>query len=400
MTYPPPAPYRPEPQQPGPLVGGRAPSGPHLAPSPPPGRRGPSWGAVIAIVAASTVLAGLLGGVGGAVIRGGGEASATRTTAVSQGGAVERPSGSIAAIAAHAVPSVVTVWVDAGSRSGSGSGWVYDTSGHIVTNSHVVDAATRGSGTITVEQPDGTRSKAELVGRDVSYDLAVLKVDVKGVEPLPLGRSADVVVGDEVVAVGSPLGLDSTVTSGIVSAIERPVTAGESGQESFISAIQTDAAINPGNSGGPLLDRNGAVIGVNSAIAQMPGQPVASGNIGVGFAIPSDQVERTVDQLITTGKAVHPIIGVSLDRRYLGDGARVLSASEAEGSPVVTGGPADRAGIKPGDIIIEVDGKRIATMNQLIVRIRAKDVGDTVTLKVKRDGKEQTMTMTLEAAKD
>lgn len=402
MTNPPPAPFRHEPYQAGPLVGGRAPSGPQLpAPPPrPPARRGPSWGAVIAIVAASTVLAGLVGGVGGAVIRGGGDSTATTTKAVSQGGEVARPSGSIAAIAAHAVPSVVTVWVDAGNRSGSGSGWVYDTEGHIVTNNHVVDAAASGSGSITVEQTDGTRAKATLVGRDVSYDLAVLKVDLKGVNPLPVGRSSDVVVGDEVVAVGSPLGLDSTVTSGIVSALERPVTAGESGQESFISAIQTDAAINPGNSGGPLLDRNGAVIGVNSAIAQMPGQPGASGNIGVGFAIPSDQVARTVDQLIKTGKAVHPIIGVSLDRQYLGEGARVLSDAQGQGSPVVAGGPADRAGIKPGDIIIEVDGKRIATPDQLIVRIRAKDVGDTVTVKVKRDGKERSMTMTLEAAKD
>ena len=207
---------------------------------------------------------------------------------------------------------------------------------------------------------DGTRREAELVGRDVSYDLAVLKVDSDDLEPLTIGSSDDVVVGDEVVAVGSPLGLGSTVTAGIVSALERPVTAGEAGDESFISAIQTDAAINPGNSGGPLLNGEGHVIGVNSAIAQVPGQQQAAGSIGVGFAIPSDVVVRTVDQLIATGKAEHPMIGVSLDRRWTNEGAKVLEDSEADsGDAVVPGGPADDAGVEPGDVITQLDGRRV-----------------------------------------
>ena len=256
-------------------------------------------------------------------------------------------------------------------------------------------------GRVSIELTDGSRRDAKVVGKDSSYDLAVLKVDPTDLDPLDIGRSGDVAVGDEVVAVGSPLGLGSTVTAGIVSALERPVTAGEAGDESFISAVQTDAAINPGNSGGPLLNGDGDVIGVNTAIAQVPGQQQASGSIGVGFAIPSDVVVRTVDQLIATGKAEHPMIGVSLDRRWTNEGAKVLEDSEADsGDAVVPGGPADDAGVEPGDVITQLDGRRVTDVDQLITRIRAKAVGDKVTLTVRRDGKEQELTMTLEAAKE
>ncbi len=158
---------------------------------------------------------------------------------------------------------------------------------------------------------NGDTEKATIVGRDLSYDLAVLKIARTGLTPLQLGPSSKVVVGDQVIAVGAPLGLDQTVTSGIVSALNRPVTPGNGGETSYINAIQTDAAINPGNSGGPLLDLNGKVIGVNSAIARVPGTGgTTGGSIGLGFAIPSDQARRTADQLIATGKATHPIIGV------------------------------------------------------------------------------------------
>ena len=229
----------------------------------------------------------------------------------------------------------------------------------------------------------------------------MLNVEPEGLEPLDIGKSEEVVVGDDVVAVGSPLGLGSTVTAGIVSALERPVSAGEAGEESFISAIQTDAAINPGNSGGPLLDGDGNVIGVNTAIAQVPGQQQSGGSIGVGFAIPSDVVVRTVDQLITDGEAEHPIIGVSLDRRWGGQGAKVIEDDEARGGEaVIPDGPADNAGIEPGDVITEMDGRKITSLDQLIVRIRAQAVGDKVTLKVQRDGEEHELTMTLEAAEE
>ena len=191
---------------------------------------------------------------------------------------------------------------------------------------------------------NGQQVDGKVVGRDGSYDLAVVKVDRTDLAPLTLGRSADVVVGDEVIAVGAPLGLDSTVTSGIVSALNRPVTPGEADDQSYINAIQTDAAINPGNSGGPLLDMQGQVIGVNSAIARAPGSDTSaqSGNIGVGFAIPSDQVRTTVIQLIKTGKAVHPVIGVYLDSDYTGEGVRIADEGP-DGQPAVNpDGPADR----------------------------------------------------------
>ena len=349
-------------------------------------------------VAATALLAGVTGGAVGGLAA---ERESGSGVVTLDGPPIDRPAGSVADIAGKAVPSVLTIRVGSSGRGGTGSGWVYDGKGHIVTNNHVVAAAGNG-GQIAVELADGTRREAELVGRDVSYDLAVLKVDPTGLTPLPIGDSGDVVVGDHVVAVGSPLGLDSTVTSGIVSALERPVSAGEQGDQSYISAIQTDAAINPGNSGGPLLNARGEVVGVNSAIAQIPGglRDSASGSIGVGFAIPSTQVRRTADQLIETGRAVHPIIGVHLDTRFDGEGARVLPDTIQGTNPVVPGGPADKAGVEAGDVITEIDGRRISDSDQLVVRIRAKEVGDTVRLTVERDGAERQLTMTLEAAKE
>lgn len=363
-------------------------------------RRGPGWAGAGAMTLAAALIAGAVGGIGGGLVAGGGDEGEGPSIVQRDGSPAERPDGSTAAIAAKAVPSVVTIRVSGGGGSGTGSGWVYDDKGHVVTNNHVVEAAGE-DGKVRIELTDGSRRDAQVVGRDSAYDLAVLEVDPKGLDNMPIGSSDDVVVGDDVIAVGSPLGLGSSVTSGIVSALERPVSAGEAGDESFISAIQTDAAINPGNSGGPLLNGDGDVVGVNTAIAQIPGQQQTSGSIGVGFAIPSDVVVRTVDQLITSGKAEHPIIGVSLDRRWQGQGAKVLDEDEVQGGDaVIPDGPADNAGIKPGDVITEMDGRRVTDLDQLIVRIRAQAVGDKVTLTVQRGQQEKELTMTLEAAEE
>jgi putative serine protease PepD len=306
----------------------------------------------------------------------------------------------VANIAANATPSVVTIRVEAGSGDGTGSGWVLDGKGHIVTNNHVIAAAATG-GEITVVLSNGKQSPAKIVGRDVSYDLAVLKVERTDLTPLPVGDSTSVVVGDPVIAVGAPLGLESTVTTGIVSALNRPVTPGDADDQSFINAIQTDAAINPGNSGGPLLDMEGRVIGVNTAIARVAGTAIGgqSGNIGVGFAIPSAQVRTTVDQLIRTGKAEHPIIGVLLDREYDGEGVRI--GADSGDTPAVTpNGPAAKAGLEAGDVITAFEGRPINDPDALVVAIRARPVGSTVTLTVLRDGTSRDVKMVLQGRSD
>jgi len=267
-----------------------------------------------------------------------------------------------------------------------------------------VVALANTTGKITVLFSDGKSLDAKIVGRDEAYDLAVIRVDRANLPVLALGSSAAVVVGDPVIAVGAPLGLDSTVTSGIVSALNRPVTAGGEGDStaSFINAIQTDAAINPGNSGGPLLDMAGRVIGVNSAIARVASSqaPVdgQSGSIGVGFAIPSDQAHKTAEQLIATGKATHPVVGVMIDTTYQGEGVKIASGA-TRGAPAITkGGPADKAGLRPGEVIIKFDGRPVTGPDEFVVAIRAKSVGDKVQLTVRRGSAERIVTLTLQAA--
>jgi putative serine protease PepD len=238
------------------------------------------------------------------------------------------------------------------------------------------------------------------VGRTTSYDLAVLEVDRGNLPALPFADSDSVVVGDPVIAVGAPLGLESTVTTGIVSALNRPVSAGEGQESAFINAIQTDAAINPGNSGGPLVNLDGEVVGVNSAIARAPGLGgAAAGNIGLGFAIPSNQAARTAQEIIETGRATYPVIGVLLDRTYRGQGVKVLDADARTEQPIVSpGGPADQAGIEPGDVIVAFEGRPVTDPDELIVAIRAQRPGDTVDLTVRRDGREREVSVQLEEA--
>jgi putative serine protease PepD len=265
--------------------------------------------------------------------------------------------------------------------------------GYVVTNEHVIAGAENGAGQVTVVFSDGSEELAEIVGSTADYDLAVLRVERSGLAPLVLGDSDALLVGEPVIAIGAPLGLDGTVTTGIVSALDRPVSV--SGQEgsSFINAIQTDAAINLGNSGGPLVNAAGEVIGVNSAIAAAPGGE--AGSIGLGFAIPSTQVRRTAQQLIDTGTATYPIIGAVLDSRYRGEGVQVISEAADGAEPITPGGPADEAGLSPGDVIVAMDDRPVTSPDELIVRIRAHAPGDVITLTVREDGQEREVDVTL-----
>jgi putative serine protease PepD len=318
-----------------------------------------------------------------------------------------RAPDSVAGIAERALPGVVTLHVRGAGEQGTGTGFVLDTRGHLLTNHHVVEPAGEG-GDIRVTFHGGETALAEVVGTDSGYDLAVLRVEgVSGLSPLPLGNSDSVRVGDPVVAIGSPYDLAGTVTAGIISAKERPITAGGHQDDgggsdvSYVEALQTDAPINPGNSGGPLMDARGRVIGVNSAIrAAGDGLPDAGagGSIGLGFAIPVNQARRVAEELINTGRATHPVIGVRVDMGYSGDGARVGLPSGYEGAAVVPGGPADAAGIEEGDVITAVDGTPVRSGEELIVRIRGHRPGDRLELTVERGGRERPVTVVLGAA--
>ncbi len=276
-------------------------------------------------------------------------------------------------VAAAVTPSVVSIAVTTRTGGGTGSGSIYKTSAtesFIITNNHVIaDAVT--SGTIEVELLNGDILPATIVGRDIAYDIAVLKVKTGNLPVIKVGDSAKVSVGDPVIAIGSPLGLASTVTSGIVSALNRPVLTGSTGSESYVNAIQTDAAINPGNSGGALVDENGKLIGVNSAIATLSSGST-SGSIGLGFSIPINEAKRVVDEIVATGKSTRPVLGVFFDQTYTGIGAKILRLSVGEG--------AEKAGIPVGSVIKSIEGFKITDDVSAIVRIRAATPGSTITV--------------------
>jgi putative serine protease PepD len=384
----------------------RAPqAGPLLMPDGPAPARRPRRGRLfVAALVLALVAGGVGGGIGAYMERNGGISTVELPQAGKESKA--RAPESVAGIAASALPSVVTLHVSGGGSQGTGTGFVLDGKGHILTNNHVVEPA-GDDGEVSVTFSGGEVAKAKVVGRDSGYDLAVVKVSgVSGLKPLPLGNSDNVQVGDPVVAIGAPFDLSNTVTSGIISAKERPITAGgdegDGSDVSYVDALQTDAPINPGNSGGPLVDHKARVIGINSAIRSAGNgsdlEGGQSGSIGLGFAIPINQAKRVAEELINTGKATHPVIEVTLDTRYTGDGARVAKQG-ADGAPSVSpGGPGDKAGIEPGDVITEVDGQRVHSGEELIVKIRAHRPGDQLELTLERGGDEKTLSLELGAA--
>jgi len=359
---------------------------------------------LVAAAVAIALIAGVAGGVAGFLLARRDNGAVTIDGAdlgAAPARSVSRPAGTVAAVAAKVLPSVVQIKVSTDQGEATGSGFVIDEDGLIVTNNHVVAGA---QGRVSVSFSGGRDTTARVLGTSASYDLAVLRVQATNLAALPLGNSDAVVVGDPVIAIGSPLGLSGTVTTGIISAKNRAVTAGDQGgsDNSYINAVQTDAAINPGNSGGPLVDLDGEVIGVNSAIATVGGAGFGqeAGNIGVGFAIPINQARRTVEQLINNGEAQFPIIGASLDGAYEGPGARIAPSESENGTPPVNpGGPADEAGLQPGDVITRIDGEAVDGSAELIVAIRAHQPGDTVTLTVERGGDRQSVRVTLGATK-
>ena len=291
--------------------------------------------------------------------------------------------GTVSAAAAKIEPSLVTITVQAQGGGDIGSGMVLDKDGHILTNNHVI-AAAGDQGNITVTFHDGTTATAKVLGTSESTDLAVIKVDgVKDLNPVTFAKSSELQVGQTVVAAGAPLGLSESVTSGIVSNTARPVRSGTNNDAVYL-AVQTDAAINPGNSGGPLVDLNGAVVGINSSIASTSSGPDGgqAGNIGIGFAIPSDVALRVANDLITTGKSSNAQLGVSLS----GSDSGLPTSVGVPLAQVVSGGPADKAGLRAGDVVTEINDFHTTTSDGLIAATRFYAPGTTVTVTFVRDG--------------
>ncbi|GAA3393310.1 S1C family serine protease [Streptomyces roseoviridis] len=363
-------------------------------------------GLVAAVLVAALVAGGVGGGVGywAASERDSGTTTSTTISSSDSPASFKRDPGTVAAVAAKALPSVVTIQAKSGGvegEGGTGTGFVYDKEGHIVTNNHVVASAAEGGGTLSATFSDGKSYDAEVVGRAEGYDVAVLKLKnaPSNLAPLPLGDSDKVAVGDSTIAIGAPFGLSNTVTTGIISAKDRSVASGDGsgGKNSYMSALQTDASINPGNSGGPLLDASGAVIGINSAIQSAGsgfGQSQA-GSIGLGFAIPVNQAKNVAEQLIKTGKPVYPVIGATVNMQDKGEGATIAEQGSGGTPAVAPDGPAAKAGLKPGDVITGFDDRQIDSGPTLISEIWTHKPGDTVKITYERDGKPATVTLTL-----
>ncbi|SOD63679.1 putative serine protease PepD [Streptomyces zhaozhouensis] len=368
-------------------------------PQPPEPRRRRN-GLLIGVVVATLVAGGVGGGVGYWVAdeTAGDETSQTASTG---GDAPPREPDSVAGIAETALLSVVTIEAGNGAESAGGTGFVYDDQGHIMTNNHVVAAAADG-GDVSVTFSDGQSYEAEVVGRAEGYDVAVMRLVDAGdreLTPLPMGDSDQVAVGDSTIAIGAPFGLSGTVTTGILSALDRPVASsdGQGANASYMNALQTDASINPGNSGGPLLNGDGEVIGVNSAIRSTTGGLGGeAGSVGLGFAIPINQATRVAEDLMEHGEAVYPIIGASVDNRAAeGSGAKIVDSTGDGSDPVTPGGPAAEAGLQPGDVITGFGDRVIDSGPTLISQIWTYQPGESVEVTYERDGQEQTTTIVL-----
>ena len=291
-------------------------------------------------------------------------------------GKPQAEAGTVQAVAEAVQPAVVSIRLLTEDSAVSGSGSIISQDGYVLTNNHVVEGAADGRAEMTVTLQDGSTHPAKFIAGDSNTDVAVIKVeDVSNMPTITIGNSDDLAVGQNVVAIGAPLGLEQTVTTGIVSALNRPVRAGEGGEATIIDAIQTDAAINPGNSGGPLVNMNGELIGMNSVIASTASSgSEEAGSIGLGFAIPANFARRTADQLIKDGKASYPLIGVSLDQRFRESGAKIAEVSKD--------GPGDKAGLKKGEVVVAINDRVIKNANGLIAAVRSSDFGAKIKLKV------------------
>jgi putative serine protease PepD len=343
----------------------------------------------------AVLAAGLIGGGAGAggvyLLTRDDQTTATAPSALdsapSNSNASTAPAGSVQAVADKVLPSVVSITINTGQGTGGGSGIILSADGQILTNNHVAEA-----GELEVTFQNGKTVPARVVGLDPVTDLAVIKAQgVSGLKAATLGSSDTLKVGQEVVAIGAPIGLRGTVTSGIVSALNRPVNTGSSsGQnsETVIDAIQTDAAINPGNSGGALLDMSGRVVGINTAIAQVPQsqQSGPSGNIGLGFAIPIDEARPIAKQLAAGSKPEHALLGVQVGTAQ-GNGGTTVGAVLGT---VTEGSAAAAAGLQEGDVVTKLDSRAIADGDSLVAAVRSHRPGDEVTLTFVRNGQEKT----------
>ncbi|WP_369176584.1 S1C family serine protease [Streptomyces mutabilis] len=360
-------------------------------------------GLVAGLLIAALVAGGLGGGLGYTLAKNNDETGSTTVSASDTGGSVKREAGTVAGVAAEALPSTVTIQAEGSNgEGGTGTGFVFDKQGHIVTNNHVVAEAVDG-GKLSATFPNGKKYEARVVGHAQGYDVAVIKLEnaPSDLKPLPLGNSDKVAVGDSTIAIGAPFGLSNTVTTGIISAKNRPVASSDgsgSSKASYMSALQTDASINPGNSGGPLLDAQGNVIGINSAIQSTSNGGFGTGqagSIGLGFAIPINQAEFVAKQLIKTGKPVYAKIGASVSLEETTSGAKLTEQGVNGSEPVEPGGPAADAGLKPGDVITKLDDRVIDSGPTLIGEIWTHKPGDEVTVTYERGGKEHTTELTL-----